>query len=131
MHLKSPKFYSWSGRSPEERNDNPLWYSCLENSIDRGAWQATVHGVAELDMTECAHTHTHTHTQSHPGTPTSGPLPTSGTCCLPTFSTQGCSPHSAPLTFILSISHSLGKNKRENQHNFLCMYVNTKKRMAR
>ena len=30
--------------SPEERNGNPLQYSCLENSMDRGAWQAAVHG---------------------------------------------------------------------------------------
>ena len=35
-----------SGRSPGEGNGNPLQYSCLENSIDRGAWQTTVHGVA-------------------------------------------------------------------------------------
>ena len=33
--------------SPEERNGNPLQYSCLENSMDRGAWQATVCGVAK------------------------------------------------------------------------------------
>ena len=33
-------------RSPEEGNGNLLQYSCLENSIDRGAWWATVHGVA-------------------------------------------------------------------------------------
>ena len=31
---------------------NPLQYSCLENPIDRGSWQATVHRIAELDMTE-------------------------------------------------------------------------------
>ena len=33
------------GRSPGEENGNPLWYSFLENSMDRGAWQATVHGL--------------------------------------------------------------------------------------
>ena len=35
------------GRSPGEGNGNALRYSCLENSIDRGAWWATVHGVPE------------------------------------------------------------------------------------
>ena len=35
------------GRSPGEGNDNPLQYSCLENSMDRGSWRATVHGVAK------------------------------------------------------------------------------------
>ena len=36
-----------SGRSPGEGNGNPLQYSCLENSMDGGAWWATVHGVAK------------------------------------------------------------------------------------
>ena len=36
-----------SGRSPGEGNGSPLQYSCLENPMDRGAWQATVHGVAK------------------------------------------------------------------------------------
>ena len=36
-----------SGRSPGEGNGNPLQYSCLESSTDRGAWQATVHMVAK------------------------------------------------------------------------------------
>ena len=36
-----------SGRSPREGNGNPLHYSCLENSMDRGAWWATVHGVSK------------------------------------------------------------------------------------
>ena len=40
-----------SGRSPGERNGNPLRYSCLENPMDRKAWQATVHGLTESDMT--------------------------------------------------------------------------------
>jgi len=36
-----------SGRSPGEGNGNPPQYSCLENSMDRGAWWDTVHGVAK------------------------------------------------------------------------------------
>ena len=36
-----------SGRSPGVGDGNPLKYSCLENSMDRGAWWATVHGLAE------------------------------------------------------------------------------------
>ena len=36
-----------SGRSPEEGNGNPFQYSCLENLMDREAWQATVCGVAK------------------------------------------------------------------------------------
>ena len=39
---------SGSGRSLEEGNGNPLQYSCLENSMDRGVWRATVHGVARV-----------------------------------------------------------------------------------
>ena len=35
------------GRYPGEGNDNPLQYSCWENSMDRGNWWATVHGAAE------------------------------------------------------------------------------------
>ena len=39
-------------RFPGEGHGNPLQYSCLENPMDRGAWQATFHRVAESDMTE-------------------------------------------------------------------------------
>jgi len=39
------------GRFPGERNGYPLQYSCLENSMDRGAWQTIVHGAAQSDMT--------------------------------------------------------------------------------
>ena len=39
-------------RSPREGSGNPLQYSCMENSMDRGTWWAIVHGVAESDMTE-------------------------------------------------------------------------------
>ena len=36
-----------SGKSPGGGHGNPLQYSCLENPVDRGAWQATVHGVVK------------------------------------------------------------------------------------
>ena len=38
------------GRSPGEGSGNTLQYSCLENSMDRGAWQATVHRVARVGL---------------------------------------------------------------------------------
>ena len=45
------------GRSPGVGNGNQLQYSSLRNAMDRGAWQATVHGVAKSwTKTECAHT---------------------------------------------------------------------------
>ena len=52
-----------SGRFPGVGNCNPLQCSCLENSVDRGAWWATVPGVTESDMTK----HTCTYTQQHMG----------------------------------------------------------------
>ena len=48
-----------SGRSSGEGTGKPCQYSCLENPMDRGTWQATVHGLAkESDMTEQLHFHT-------------------------------------------------------------------------
>ena len=41
-----------SGKSPGVGNGDPLQYSCLDNFMHRGAWWATVHGVAESDLTE-------------------------------------------------------------------------------
>ena len=42
-----PGLIPGSGRSPGEGNGNPLQYSCLENSMDRGIWRSTVPGVAK------------------------------------------------------------------------------------
>ena len=48
------------GRSPEGGHGNPLQYSCLENPMDGGARQATVHRVTKLDTILLLNTHTHT-----------------------------------------------------------------------
>ena len=68
MQTLSPGLILLVGRSPGEGNGNPLQHSYLENLMDRGAWQATVHGVAESwtrleqlseHVRACARTHTH------------------------------------------------------------------------
>ena len=41
-----------SGRSPGEGNGSPLQYSCLEDSMDRGVWQARVHGVTKNQLSD-------------------------------------------------------------------------------
>ena len=59
-------------RLPRVGNGKPLWYSCMENSMDGGAWWTTVHGVAKsqiqlstrTDTHVYIHTHTHTHTHT-------------------------------------------------------------------
>ena len=44
-NAEDPGLIPGSEKSPGEGNGYPLQYSCLKNSMDRGAWQATVHGV--------------------------------------------------------------------------------------
>ena len=56
-----------TGRSPEEGNGNPLQYCCLRNPMDRGAWQATVRGVAKSWTQLSSYTQPPPHCQlSHP-----------------------------------------------------------------
>ena len=52
-------------RSPAGGNDNPLQYSCLENSVDTGAWCTIIHGVSKSQTWWSTHTYTHTHTHTH------------------------------------------------------------------
>ena len=58
------------GKSPGDRNGNLLQYSCLENCMDRGVWQAIVHGVTKSWTQLSTHTHTHMHTNTHTHTQT-------------------------------------------------------------
>ena len=52
-NVRDPGSIHGSGRSAGEGNGNPLQYSYLENSMDRGAWRTTVHGIEKSwDMTE-------------------------------------------------------------------------------
>ena len=52
------------GRSPGERQSNPLQHSCLENPMGRVTWWATIHRVAKSQTQLSSHTHTHTHTHT-------------------------------------------------------------------
>ena len=54
---RRPGFDPWVWKIPWRRNDNPLQYSCLENSMDRRAWWATIQGVAKSHTWLSEHTH--------------------------------------------------------------------------
>ena len=59
-------FDPWIRKIPWRRKWQPIQYFCLENPMDRGAWQASVHGVAksQTQLSNWIHTHTHTHTEA-------------------------------------------------------------------
>ena len=54
-----------SGRTPREGNGNPFQYSRQKDPMNRGAWKATVHGVAKIRTQLNTHTHAHTHAHTH------------------------------------------------------------------
>ena len=53
------------GKSLGVGNSNLLQYSCLKNSMDRGAWQTTVHGIAKSQTQLSTHTHACAHAHTH------------------------------------------------------------------
>ena len=63
-----------SGKSPGEGNGNPLQCSCLENSMDRGAWWATVHRVAESRTRLSDQHNTYSFCEARPVNAISSPL---------------------------------------------------------
>ena len=100
-HAGDPGSIPGLGRSPGEGNGNPLQYSCLENPMDRGAWQATVHGSQELDKTEQLNHHHHslfggTHCSSLP---------------ILSFTQKQCPAQLAPASYSSLISYLLPSQK--------------------
>ena len=71
MAVTSEVFMSGVDRKAGEGDGTPLQYSCLENPMDRGAWQATAHGVTESVTTERLSTHKHSAPSSLPSVPVS------------------------------------------------------------
>ena len=65
-HIRDTGLIPGLGIFPGERHGNPLQYSCLENPMDRGAWWATVHGVAK-SQTQLKQLSMHTHIATRKG----------------------------------------------------------------
>ena len=61
------EFNPWVRKIPGGGNGNPLQHTCLKNPMDRGAWQATVHGVSKSQtwLKSCTHKHTYSYTHTH------------------------------------------------------------------
>ena len=57
-------FDPWVGKIPWRREGYPLWHSCLENSMDRGAWWAIICGITK-SWTQLSNWHIYTHTHTH------------------------------------------------------------------
>ena len=91
---EDPGWIPESGRSPGEGNGNPLQYSCLENAMDRGAWWATVHGVAESQI-RLSDLHSDTCLPSDVTCPAQGPVITHLGLTFPSSSSHTTTWHSA------------------------------------
>ena len=87
-NAEDPGLIPGSRRSPREGHGNRLQYSCLENSMGRGAWQTTVHVVTESDMTERL-THMVFHSVHGSWSPQPAPRDEQVTF-IPSYYKQGC-----------------------------------------
>ena len=65
LQCRRPSFNHWVRRPPGEGDGYPVLYSYLENSMDRGAWQATVHGVSKSWTWLSMHAYSHFHTKTN------------------------------------------------------------------
>ena len=129
------------GRSPGEGNGNPHEYSCLANPMDRGVWQATIHGVKkELDMTSWLNNSNNnldsqfsSVAQSctilcHPkdwSTPLPCPSPNPRACSNSCLSSQWCHPNHLILSSPSPPAFSL------SQHQGLFKWVNSSQQVAK
>ena len=103
-----------SGWFPEEGNGNPLQSSCLENPRDRGAWQATVHGVAKSWTRLNDWTHTHKHIDVDKSRRIFPSLP--GSLMLHTY--RQIHPHPPLPPILFSISKILSVRYREQMYGY-------------
>ena len=100
------------GRSLAEGNGNPLQYSRLENSMDRGAWWATVHGAVKSWTQLSVNTHTQLVEQSHAAC---GEIPPCASLGSPVFQkSEGLSVFSSSILFL----------RNHSNFSLKCMYVN-------
>ena len=111
---KRHKFNPWVMKIPGGGHDNPLYYSCLENPMDRGAWWATVHGLTK-SQTRLRWLGTRTHTQKQHTrvtlpSPHHVPSPGSGTAICP----PGCRSQNSGALLNTAFS-SLSSDSASNQ----------------
>ena len=126
-------------RSPGEENGNPLHCSCLENPMDRGAWQSTVHGVTKSwtrysdwqQQQHVKHLEVHTHhflttdTSSSPSRTifttviTTAISFSSSSSSFPSFTSSPASPHFFSFSSLLLFSH----HNFHSHFNFHCLEI--------
>ena len=123
---RSKRSIPGSGRSPGIGNGNPLQYSCLENSTDRGALRVILHGVAESRtwLNNSAHAHTRTHMHAHMHTHTC-----THTCTCTHAHTHTCTctcTHACPRTHTHTCTYACTHARpHTHMHTYTCTHTRT------